>query len=77
MSLLTVFLNCVLMTTLCNDNVVIMSIKDVITDSTIRERLDVTNYHILHRKIQYLFNELDVLETVMKPGEGDAIACRN
>lgn len=47
--------------------------KNMIGDLSTSEKLDGTNYDIWHRKIQYLLNEREVLETisaiVMKPVE--------
>ena len=48
----------------CVMNVVNMATKNVVTDLTKREKLDGTNYDMWHRKIQYLLNEQEVLETL-------------
>ena len=45
-------------------NVVNMATKNVVADLTKGEKLDRTNYDIWHRKIQYLLNEQEVLETL-------------
>ena len=56
-------------------NVVNMATKNVVADLTKGEKLDRTNYDIWHRKIQYLLNEQEVLETLtnvmMKPENGN------
>ena len=45
-------------------NVVNMVTKNVLVDLTKGEKLDGTNYGMWHRKIQYLLNEQEVLETL-------------
>ena len=40
------------------------STKNVVADLTKGEKLDETNYDMWHRKIQYLRNEQEVLETL-------------
>ena len=41
-----------------------MATKNVLVDLTKGEKLDGTNYGMWHRKIQYLLNEQEVLETL-------------
>ena len=53
----------VLMST-CVMNVVNMATKNVVANLTKGEKLDGTNYDMWHRKIQYLLNEQEVLETL-------------
>ena len=48
----------------CVMNVVNMATKNVVADLTKGEKLDGTNYGMWHRKIQYLLNEQEVLETL-------------
>ena len=48
----------------CVMNVVNMATKNVVADLTKGEKLDGTNYDMWHRKIQYLLNEQEVLETL-------------
>ena len=48
----------------CVINVVNMATKNVVVDLTKGEKLDGTNYDMWHRKIQYLLNEQEVLETL-------------
>ena len=59
-----------------------MATKNVIADLTKGEKLDGTNYDMWHRKIQYLHNEQEVLETLtiemMRPENGNtAQHCRD
>ena len=54
---------CVLMLT-CVMNVMKMATKNIIVDLTKGEKLDGTKYDMWYRKIQYLLNEQDVLETL-------------
>jgi hypothetical protein len=42
----------------------VMASKTVVADLNRGEKLDGKNYDILHRKIQYLLDELEVLETL-------------
>ena len=37
--------------------------KDIVADLNTGEKLDGENYNIWHRKIQYVLNEQEVLET--------------
>ena len=59
----------------CVMNVVNMATKNVVADLTKGEKLDGTNYDMWHRKIQYLLNEQEVLETLtnvmMQPKNGN------
>ncbi|XP_075663075.1 uncharacterized protein LOC142632583 [Castanea sativa] len=52
-----------------------MATKNVVVDLTKREKLDGTNFDMWHRKIQYLLNEQEVLETLtivmMRPENGN------
>ena len=52
-----------------------MATKNVLVDLTKGEKLDGTNYGMWHRKIQYLLNEQEVLETLtnvmMRPENGN------
>ena len=51
-----------------------MASKCIVADLNKVEKLDGENYNIWHRKIQYLLNEQEVLETLThslsKPDEG-------
>ena len=51
-----------------------MASKGIIVDLNKWEKLDGENYNIWHRKIQYVLNEQEVLETLThllsKPNEG-------
>ena len=59
----------------CVMNVVNMATKNVVANLTKGEKLDETNYDMWHRKIQYLLNEQEVLETLnnvmMRPENGN------
>lgn len=47
----------------CSDN----SLKDCYTDLAKGEKLDETNYDICHGKVQYLINEVKVLQNIITP----------
>ena len=59
----------------CVMNLVKMATKNVVANQTKGEKLDGTNYDMWHRKIQYLLNEQEVLETltnvIMQPKNGN------
>ena len=59
----------------CVMNVVNMATKNVVADLTKGEKLAGTNYEMWHRKIPYLLNEQEVLETLtnvmMQPENGN------
>ena len=66
----------------CVMNVVNMATKNVVADLTKGEKLDGTNYDMWHKKIQYLLNEQEVLETLtnvmMRPeNENTTQHCRD
>ena len=56
-------------------NVVNIATKNVVAYLTKEEKLDWTNYDLWHRKVQYLLNEQEALETLtnvmMQPGNGN------
>ena len=56
-------------------NVMKMATKNVVSDLTKGKKLDGINYDMWHRKIQYLLNEQEVLETLshcmIQPEEGN------
>ena len=58
----------------CVMNVVKMA-KNIVVDQTKGEKLDGTSYDMQHRKIQYLLNEQEALETLtnvmMQPENGN------
>ena len=57
-----------------------MASKNIAIDLTKGEKLDEANYDIWPKKIQYLLNEQDVLETlsttIVQPEEGNTIQHR-
>lgn len=64
---------CMLMTTLCNKNIEIITSENVILELTKWWKLYKTNDDMWHRKFRYLCSEIEVLEairnTMIKPKE--------